>query len=178
MAQKVNRKSVSPRPSAPYSGGATPDKNMIVGMPIDVYSCDGCGRAIMVEKDAEIAVCPYTDCGYDLYEYSHSGEAINGKASVVIEQQKAIIENIEKRLQFKQERINGLIRESLESHRQSAVLERQKPPYMDLDDKEMTKQERESMIEQMALVEGINRSYYEKFTDVELMENLKKIYGN
>ncbi|WP_175384466.1 hypothetical protein [Bacillus sp. FJAT-27225] len=49
-------------------------------MPVDVYSCEGCGRAIVIEKDSEIDVCPYRDCGSDLYEYSHSGVVINEPA--------------------------------------------------------------------------------------------------
>lgn len=44
---------------------------------VDIYSCEGCGRAIVVEKDEEIEVCPYKDCGSQLYEYSHSGEVEN-----------------------------------------------------------------------------------------------------
>lgn len=44
---------------------------------VDIYSCEGCGRAIVVEKDEDIEVCPYMDCGSQLYEYSHSGEVVN-----------------------------------------------------------------------------------------------------
>jgi len=118
-------KKFSPRPSAPYSQGGSQVKNLIVGMQVDIYSCDGCGRAIVVEKDSEIAVCPYTDCGTDLYEYSHSGEVITGKASEIFKQQQAIIDTQEKRIQSKQERINGLVMH---------LFEDQKPPYMDIDE--------------------------------------------
>ncbi|CEG25994.1 hypothetical protein [Bacillus sp. B-jedd] len=113
----MSKKVASPRPSAPYSQGGNQVKNLIVGMPVDIYSCDGCGRAIVVEKDSEIAVCPYTDCGTDLYEYSHSGEVITGKASEIFKQQQAIIDTQEKRIKTKQERIHGLVMHQLNGER-------------------------------------------------------------
>jgi len=41
----------------------------------------------------------------------------------------------------------------------------------------MTKEERESIIEQLALVNGHNRSVYESLTDEQVKEELKRIYG-
>lgn len=41
----------------------------------------------------------------------------------------------------------------------------------------MTKQERESIIEQLYLVTGYAREYYEKMTDEELKRELDKLYG-
>lgn len=41
----------------------------------------------------------------------------------------------------------------------------------------MTHEERESIITQLALVQGVNRSLFEKFTDEQLMLEMVKIYG-
>lgn len=42
----------------------------------------------------------------------------------------------------------------------------------------MTNDERESIIEQLALVEGVNRSVFEKYTDEQLMDEMRKLYGD
>mgnify|MGYP001270253229 len=41
----------------------------------------------------------------------------------------------------------------------------------------MTKQERESIIEQLYLVTGYAREYYEKMTNEELLQEMKRQYG-
>jgi hypothetical protein len=41
----------------------------------------------------------------------------------------------------------------------------------------MTKDERESIITQLALVEGVNRSVFEKYTDEQLLKEMKSVYG-
>jgi hypothetical protein len=41
----------------------------------------------------------------------------------------------------------------------------------------MTKDERESIIDQLALVEGVNRSVFEKYTDEQLLKEMKSVYG-
>lgn len=41
----------------------------------------------------------------------------------------------------------------------------------------MTKEERESIIAQLALAEGVNPSVFEKFTDEQLEKELKLVYG-
>ncbi|MDQ0412701.1 hypothetical protein [Mesobacillus stamsii] len=44
---------------------------------VDIYSCNGCGQAIVSEENEDIAVCPYKGCeSYD-FEYSHSGHVVN-----------------------------------------------------------------------------------------------------
>lgn len=44
---------------------------------VDVYSCNGCGRAIVVEEEETFNSCPYSDCCSDDFEYSHSGHVVN-----------------------------------------------------------------------------------------------------
>lgn len=44
---------------------------------VDIYSCNGCGRAIVIEEDENLAVCPYENCESDDFEYSHSGHVMN-----------------------------------------------------------------------------------------------------
>lgn len=46
---------------------------------VDIYSCNGCGRAIVVEEEENVKVCPYPDCESDDFEYSHSGKVVNDK---------------------------------------------------------------------------------------------------
>jgi hypothetical protein len=41
----------------------------------------------------------------------------------------------------------------------------------------MTKEERESIIDQLALVEGVNRSVFEKYTDEQLVKEMRSVYG-
>lgn len=41
----------------------------------------------------------------------------------------------------------------------------------------MTKQERESIIEQLNLVTGYAREYFEKMTNEELLQEMKRQYG-
>jgi hypothetical protein len=43
--------------------------------------------------------------------------------------------------------------------------------------KKMPKEERESIIEQLALVEGVNRSVFEKYTDEQLMKKMSSLYA-
>ena len=42
----------------------------------------------------------------------------------------------------------------------------------------MTKDERESIIAQLALVEGVNRSVFEKYTDEQLIKEMSLLYEN
>jgi hypothetical protein len=42
---------------------------------------------------------------------------------------------------------------------------------------QMTKDERESIITQLALVEGVNRSVFEKYTDEQLINEMRSVYG-
>jgi hypothetical protein len=44
---------------------------------VDIYNCEGCGRAIVAEENHEIEVCPYKDCSSIVFEYSHSGHVVN-----------------------------------------------------------------------------------------------------
>jgi hypothetical protein len=44
---------------------------------VDIYSCNGCGRAIVIEQNEDIDMCPYVNCGSDDFEYSHSGSVEN-----------------------------------------------------------------------------------------------------
>jgi RNA polymerase subunit RPABC4/transcription elongation factor Spt4 len=46
-------------------------------LPVDIYSCNGCGRAIVIERNEEMEICPYQDCGSDDLEFSHSGYVMN-----------------------------------------------------------------------------------------------------
>lgn len=41
----------------------------------------------------------------------------------------------------------------------------------------MTKDERESIISQLALVEGVNKSVFEKYTDEQLLKEMRSVYG-
>lgn len=41
----------------------------------------------------------------------------------------------------------------------------------------MTKDERESIIAQLALIEGVNKSVFEKYTDEQLLKEMRKVYG-
>lgn len=41
----------------------------------------------------------------------------------------------------------------------------------------MTKDERESIIIQLALVQGVNRLMFDKYTDVQLAKEMEKLYG-
>lgn len=41
----------------------------------------------------------------------------------------------------------------------------------------MTSEERESIITQLAFVEGVNVSVYEKYTDQQLQERMEHLYG-
>jgi hypothetical protein len=41
----------------------------------------------------------------------------------------------------------------------------------------MTNEERESIIDQLALVEGVNRSVFEKYTDEQLVKEMRSVYG-
>lgn len=41
----------------------------------------------------------------------------------------------------------------------------------------MTTEERESIITQLALVEGVNRSVFEKYTDEQLLLEMQQVYG-
>lgn len=41
----------------------------------------------------------------------------------------------------------------------------------------MDKDERESIIAQLALIEGVNKSVFEKYTDEQLTIEIKKLYG-
>jgi len=43
---------------------------------VDVYNCNGCGRAIIVEEDEVPNHCPHS-CHSDDLEYSHSGHVVN-----------------------------------------------------------------------------------------------------
>jgi hypothetical protein len=45
---------------------------------VDIYSCEECGRALVVESDQEVEICPYQDCAAAMLEYSHSGHVVNG----------------------------------------------------------------------------------------------------
>ena len=42
----------------------------------------------------------------------------------------------------------------------------------------MDKGERESIITQLALIEGVNRSVFEKYTDEQLMKKMRALYTN
>lgn len=44
---------------------------------VDILSCNGCGRAIVVEEDEAVEICPYKDCGSEDFDYSHSGQVLN-----------------------------------------------------------------------------------------------------
>jgi rubrerythrin len=44
---------------------------------VDIYSCEECGRAIVIEEDEAMEVCPYAGCGSSGVEYSHSGKVEN-----------------------------------------------------------------------------------------------------
>jgi hypothetical protein len=41
----------------------------------------------------------------------------------------------------------------------------------------MTQEERESIITQLALVQGVNRSVFEKYSDEQLNDEMRKLYG-
>lgn len=41
----------------------------------------------------------------------------------------------------------------------------------------MTKTERESIIAQLALIQGVNPSVFEKYTDEQLSKEMKKFYN-
>lgn len=49
----------------------------MMNLKVDIYSCEGCGRAIFVEENEDAVICPYKDCGDDHIEFSHSGEIHN-----------------------------------------------------------------------------------------------------
>jgi hypothetical protein len=42
----------------------------------------------------------------------------------------------------------------------------------------MTNDERESIIAQLALVEGVNPSVFEKYTDEQLIKRISSLYSN
>lgn len=44
---------------------------------VDVFGCEGCGRAVIVESDQDVEIFPYIDCAAALLEYSHSGHVVN-----------------------------------------------------------------------------------------------------
>ena len=44
---------------------------------VDVYNCDDCNRAIVVEDGEDVGICPYEGCGSIYFEYSHSGMVEN-----------------------------------------------------------------------------------------------------
>lgn len=44
---------------------------------VDIYSCNDCGRAIVVEENEELEQCPYKQCFSESFEYSHSGSVEN-----------------------------------------------------------------------------------------------------
>lgn len=44
---------------------------------VDIYSCNECGRAILVEENEDEIVCPFVECGSEDVEYSHSGSVEN-----------------------------------------------------------------------------------------------------
>jgi hypothetical protein len=46
---------------------------------VDIYSCNGCGRAIVTEEDHDITICPYDGCLSDDFEILHSGHVVNDK---------------------------------------------------------------------------------------------------
>lgn len=48
-----------------------------MNLKVDIYSCEECGRAVVVECDHEVEVCPYQDCASAILEYSHSGQVMN-----------------------------------------------------------------------------------------------------
>lgn len=48
-----------------------------MNLKVDIYSCEGCGRAVVVESDQAVEICPYQDCAAALLEYSHSGQVVN-----------------------------------------------------------------------------------------------------
>jgi hypothetical protein len=41
----------------------------------------------------------------------------------------------------------------------------------------MDNDERESIIAQLALIEGVNKSVFEKYTDEQLTKEIQKLYG-
>jgi hypothetical protein len=48
-----------------------------MNLKVDIYNCEGCGRAVVVEFNQEVEICPYQDCAAPLLEYSHSGHVLN-----------------------------------------------------------------------------------------------------
>lgn len=41
---------------------------------VDILSCHGCGRAIVIEEDETVEICPYIVCASEDFDYSHSGQ--------------------------------------------------------------------------------------------------------
>jgi hypothetical protein len=42
----------------------------------------------------------------------------------------------------------------------------------------MTREDRESIIAQLALIEGVNQSVFEKYTDEQLIKEMNSLYGD
>lgn len=56
--------------------GNNHEEGKAMNLRVDIYSCNDCGRAVIVEEDEVPNHCPHS-CHSDDLEYSHSGYVVN-----------------------------------------------------------------------------------------------------